>query len=197
MAKNSMDKYEKYDMMKPFLKDGDIFLFRGNSWLSKSIQFFDKSYYNHTGIGLWVYVSGVKRYCIIDMNENDRSGNGCRIDWMSGRIKDYVDFDVVRVVQQNKIVKALKKVQSFSELRVGYDYNKIFAFIFHRLFKSVNLKKIIRSIFGEGKSNRFICSELVQEFCLEAGVKCYSEHKMFSPQDIIRYMDKEEIMFIH
>ena len=190
------NNYGKYIQVRGNLKDGDIFLFRGKSWISRAIQFFDKAYYNHTGVGLWIYIGGEKRYCIIDMNEDDRNGNGCHIDWMSIRIKSYIDFSVVRPIDQKNINGGINLIQNYSEEKVGYDFGKIPMFIFYSLLKNPNAKRIVRAIFGKGRSNKFICSELVQKFCIFIGIKCYDDYEMFSPQDIMRHIDTKEIEIV-
>ena len=91
---NALLKYKAYRL---FIKNGDIILFRGSDLIDKAIQFADKAYFNHIGI---VWKVG-DRYLICDAT----GGRGVNIDFLSTRMKQEVDFEVIRVKTDDLAIK--------------------------------------------------------------------------------------------
>lgn len=149
---NINDKYQGY---RPKIKDGDIILFRGNSLLSRAIQILDKAYFNHVGVAYWFK----GRLMIIDSN-----AIGVKPDFMSNRIRKYVDFCMIRpIAEKGAIDNALSKVFERAEEGTGYDFIKLINLGGLKLLANI-LKGRDFKARARGEENRDICSEFVQYY---------------------------------
>lgn len=176
-----MNCFGKYQLYRSEFKDGDIVLFRGQKLLAKTIQYFDNSYFNHVG----VCFKFKGRIMIIDSN-----GNGVRPDFMSYRMKDYVDFGVIRTKYHESIIShALSKTFERGDDMTKYD--------FLLLPRIALIKKTGINLTKLGSDNRDICSELVKHFTNAMEMNCYRDVKLITPEDFIRYRDTSltEILF--
>lgn len=172
-TQNRKDLLPKYSLFRDKIETGDIILFRGKSILSKTIQFFDKSYYNHIGIAYWSY----GRLFIVDSNEN-----GVRPDFMSYRMRDYVDFCVIRPkhIVMFKIT-CLEKCLELGENVARYDFLLLLRIACKKYF-NIDLKRL-------GDKSRYICSEYVQYYTNHLGDEKYKNVQFPSPEDFIRNRD--------
>lgn len=167
----------KYLTHRGEIKDGDVILFRSNKWLGKIIQWLDGAHYNHAGIAFW----SNDMLFIVDSNQD-----GIRPEFMSIRMKKYIDWCIVR---PRKVSKKLMRLAINKSLRRGnsvvkYDFMLALRVLFSRKFK-VDLKFL-------GSSNRDICSEFAA-FHLSSFTRCYHRLLDVTPQDLIRFADKDKI----
>jgi len=167
----------KYLTHREEIKSGDVIIFRSKKWLGRIIQWIDNSYYNHAGIAFW----SNDILFIVDSNEN-----GVRPEFMSIRMSKYVDFCALRPRKFNnkRIKKAINK-----SLRRG---NSIIKYDFFLALKILFIKKLNINFKGFYSPNRDICSEFVRYY-LDNFSDCYSSLTMPTPQDLIRYANKDKI----
>lgn len=167
---NCFGKYQKY---RSEFKDGDIVLFRGQKLLAKTIQFFDSAYYNHVG----VCYKDRSRIMILDSN-----GSGVRPDFMSYRMKGYVDFGVIRTRYSNEIINhGLNKIFERGDFMTKYD--------FMLLPRIALIKKTGINLSKLGSKNRDICSEFARHFTNAMEMNCYKDIELITPQDFVRFRD--------
>lgn len=169
---------EKYDRLRPIMKQGDLIVFRGRKLLSKIIQESDSNaYYNH--IGVVGEISGA--LFIIDSN-----GNGVHPERLSERVLGYSDFTIIRSDKDQHIIdEALKKIlKKQDETVIKYDFINGTKALFNRWFK-LNFKT--RKVY-----NRDICSMFVLPFALELEMvlPLTDMNNLFFPQDYIRQIHK-------
>lgn len=171
-------KCKEYYNIRSEIKDGDIILYRGNSILAKSIQYFDKAYYNHAGV---VKRIGDRLFTI------DMWHFGIEFIPLSRRINDYEYFCVVRPKEKDDelIKKSVDSLFEKVERDTQYDY-----FLLPRI---ALLKKTGIDLVGMGKRNRFICSELCQYFTNNLEIDCYKNVNLITPQDFIRNADENQV----
>ncbi len=162
------------------LKSGDIVLFRGTSLLSRSIQYFDKAYYNHIGI--------------IDKHRNDfiiidSNAQGVKPDWLSLRLGEYIDACVIRPIRpQHELDWAIEDVSRKAAKGIKYDYALLPRIAISRKF-GVEVKRL-------GSDKRDICSEFVKRYTSVLGIECYNKEGWITPQDFLRYLNPNEIEII-
>lgn len=167
---------EKYDRIRPLIKDGDLILFRGTGILAKIIQNCDKSYYNHIGI----IIEKLGALYIIDAN-----GNGVQADRLSYRVSKYKggDFTIVHpLCDREDIDFELRRILKRSdEKTIKYDFWNGFKELMNRKFNS-NFKV-------ELDERHDICSDFVSEYQLNLGLlnKDFINVRISFPQDTIRY----------
>lgn len=176
-----MNCKEYYNVRSEF-KDGDIILYRGHGFMSKSIQYFDSAYYNHVGIVKWI---GSRLFTI------DMWTRGIEIIPVSRRMNEYDEFCIIRPKNKSLDITnlAIESVFEKVERDTHYDY-----FLLPRV---AFLKKTGIDLVGMGKKDRFICSELVQYFTDNLNINCYKEIDLITPQDFIRYKDENEVEILH
>jgi len=176
-----MNCKDYYNIRKE-IKDGDVIAYHGNGFMSKSIQFFDKAYYNHVGIAKWIG----NRLFTIDMWHF-----GIEIVPMSRRMKTYKEFCIIRPKNKSSqfIDVVIDSVIEKIERDTKYDY-----FLLPRI---ALLKKTGIDLVNMGKKSRFICSELCQYFFNNLEIDCYKNINLITPQDFIRKAneDKVELLF--
>ena len=175
-------KCKEYYNVRSEFKDGDMPLYRGSGFLAKSIQYFDKAYYNHIGVIKWI--NG--RLFTVEMWTE-----GIIFIPLSRRMKTYDDFCIARVKNksQEEFLKAIDGLLEQVERDTNYDY-----FLLPRIafYKKTNIDLV-----GMGKRNRFICSELAQSFTDSLNVKCYENVDLITPQDFLRYKDDNEVEILY
>lgn len=169
---------KEYYNIRHLVNDGDIIAYRGNGVLSKSIQYFDKAYYNHVGV---VKKVG-KRLFTIDMWYQ-----GIEIVPLSRRINNYQHFCIIRPKNKTKeeIDLALEGVTDLIERDSKYDYFLLPRIAFY--------KKTGIDLVNVGKRERFVCSELMQIYSEKININCYKDIDLITPQDFIRHANEEEI----
>lgn len=168
---------EKYQAARPLIKNGDLILFRGRRFLAKSIQYFDKAYYNHIG----VIFQSEGHNMIMDSN-----AQGVKPDFLSDRIRGYIDFCVVSPRKtKDEIDLALETAFQKGDAGTKYD--------FFLLLRIAIIKKTRIDFSGLGSEKRHICSEFARHYtdCLD--IKCYKDVKLITPQDFLRSKDSVEV----
>lgn len=168
---------EKYYEVREQFQNGDIVLYKGSSFLAKSIQYFDKAYFNHIGI-IWKVNN---RLFTLDMWKE-----GLVLTPLSNRMKGYKDFCVLR---PKKV--SLKKIDVAIDLSLDSWTGNV-KYDFFLLFRIALIKKTGIDITGLGKKKKFICSEFAQEFCNYLGIPTYKNIKLITPQDFMRFIDSKE-----
>ena len=168
---------EKYDELRSKIKNGDLILYRGSSFLSRSIQYFDDAYYNHIGV-VWK-LGDSDRLLTLDM-----WAEGLDLIPLSRRMDGYTDFCILRPKTTQKVIKHTidELLKEWDGLDVKYDY--------WLLLRIALIKKTGIDITGLGKSKKFVCSEFAQEYVNKLGFDTYSDIKLITPQDFIRYIDE-------
>jgi ribosomal protein S6 len=175
----------KYDFVRDEIKNGDIVLYRGTSFLSKTIQRLDQAYYNHVGIVWRPADKEIDRVLTLDMWTK-----GISCVPLSRRMYGYDDFCIIRPdASKAKINKAISKViEKWDGSEIKYDN--------FLLLRIAIIKKSGIDLTGLGKKDKFICSELVQLYCDLLGFDTYSFLNIISPEDFRRFADKNfEILF--
>lgn len=177
---------ERYNTIRDSIKDGDIFLFRGTSFLAHLIRFFDDAYFTHAGIAYWQY----GRVMIIDSN-----AKGVRPDFISERIEEYIDFSILRMnTTPDKIREGM--IKAFEKADAGIQYDFIL------LLKIAIYRKTGINIAQFGRNSCDICSEWARRVSVLCGIKCYSQdvkqlQDFITPEDFIRHRDYNEIDIIY
>ena len=178
-----MSIQEKYEAYRKIAKDGDILLFRGRSFLARSIQYFDDAYYNHSAFVYW----NRGRLELLDAWYG-----GVEKVPASKRVKDYSpngDFCVIRI----------KKPGADIEAGISYVNNRWHAetkYHVAMLFRIALIKKTKIDLTGLSKRDRTICSFTTRDFTNAAGVECYKNIHLITPHDFIRYADGDEVKIL-
>ena len=176
---------EKYTHLRPFLKKGDIVLFRGNRILAKIIQNCDSSYFNHTG----VIIECSKALGICDAN-----GGGVQWDRLSWRMRKYVDFCVLRPLASEK------EVETQLELLLKRSDDKWLKYDFLNGLKGLINRKLKKSIFTiKPLSNKFICSTEISNYAISLGMVTeeFSNIVLPFPEDYARYCNRQNTQIIN
>ena len=168
----------KYTEIRDQIKNGDIVLYRGTGFLAKSIQYFDKAYYNHAGVVWRPEGEGIDKILTFDMWTD-----GLDCIPLSRRMEDYADFCIIRPnVSQSTINSALAHVLENWEGRdINYNYML--------LLRIAMIKKTGIDMTGLGNKNKFICSQFAQFYTDLLGESTYSNINLITPEDFRRYMD--------
>jgi len=171
-----------YNEIRHTIGSGWIVLFRGKSLLSKTIQFFDKAYFNHAG----VVVKYGDRLFIIDSN-----ARGVHPEFLSHRISQYEDVCFLQPLYSKEILdSAVEKVLSKAEEGIKYDFLLLPQIAIKRYF-GIKIKM-------NDNKRRDICSEFVRRYTLEIGSNTYSQESLgsveISPQDFVRNIDLEYVI---
>lgn len=172
-----MNIKEKYKQARPFIKNGDIVLFRGKHLLARLIQYFDSAYYNHAG----VVVKFNDRFLILDSVRK-----GVKPDFLSERMNEYQDFCVLSPIRTDtEINKALDMAFDRGDSKTRYD--------FLLLPRIAILKKLKIDFTGWGSDGRDTCSEFAKYYTDCLNIRCYEDIHLISPEDFIRYRDAREM----
>lgn len=177
-----MNCKDYYNIRSEFM-DGDMVLFRGNGFMSKSIRYFDDAYYSNICVVKWVG----QRIFIVEMFRE-----GIRFIPLSRRMKFYDNFCIVRIMKvigHEKMLLAIDSILEKIERDTKYDY--------FPLLRIAIYKKTGIDLVGMGKRGRLICSELAQSFTNSLRVRCYKGVELITPQDFIRKSDPNEVEILY
>lgn len=168
---------EKYKLLRNEIKNGDLILYRGSSFLAKGIQYFDKAYYNHIGV-VWK-PEDCERIMTLDMWQE-----GLTCLPLSRRMEGYKDFCILRPIVSEEKTKASISVslEEWEGREIKYDTDLI--------LRVAIIKKTGIDLTGVGKKEKFICSEFVQHYCDFLGIDTYSKINLITPEDFRRFVDK-------
>jgi uncharacterized protein YycO len=135
--------YYNIDRLKKVIREGDIILSHGNSFISWAIRVFTQSYWNHATM----YIGNE---LIIEANEK------C-VEILP--LKKYENKDIYVYTNKSLTNKERKTIVNGVLKYNGtvYDYKQLFQFIWYFLTLQRNNGK--RKMMGN--RNRFVCSELV------------------------------------
>jgi len=167
---------EKYLKLRENIENGDLLLYKGTSFLSKSIQYFDKAYYNHIGV-VW-RPEDTSRVLTLDMWEQ-----GLTCLPLSRRMEGYSDFCILRPkVSSQQISRAINaSLQEWDGRDIKYDTML--------LPRVALIKKTGFDLSGLGKKGKFICSEFAQYYCELLGLNTYNFLNLITPEDFRRFID--------
>jgi hypothetical protein len=179
-----MNIEQKYDLLRPHIKEGDIIVFHGTHLLAQIIQNCDSAYYNHMGV-------------IIECNSAlgicDANGNGVQWDRLSWRIAKYhhsgSDFDIIRPLNNREEVRQQLRILLLrsDEKWVKYDFINGVKELLNRKFES--------SIFKIKLNNdRAICSSNDAKYAINLGIMTdeFAKQRIQFPQDYIRYLNADK-----
>lgn len=179
---------DKYEQNRNNIQTGDLILFRKeNSALSRSIQKFDKAYYNHIGL-VFSFSSGPdKRNFVMDSN-----AKGVKPDLLSDRMKKYQDFCIIRPRsdwrQDPEVVAAVGRVLQRTEQNIKYDFTLLLEIAIER--------SLGRKVIDIDQTDRDICSEFAYRYAKELYTIAFDYTKKnwgwISPQDFLRVRAKNE-----
>jgi len=169
----------KEDIEKLFAnsKQGDIILFGGSKGLmGKLIRYFDNATYTH--IGIIVVIEKIP--FVLDM-----WSQGIELVPLTKRVKIYDKCLLLRpttiLTDNDLFVNNILKQWEENE-DIGYDY-----FLLPRIAIA---KKLKIDTIAWGKKDKWICSELVQEYC-SYFTSTYDNIHLITPQDFVRYKDEK------
>jgi hypothetical protein len=174
-----MNIEEKYQTIRPSIKDGDLVLFRGTKLLAKIIQNCDKAYFNHIGIVMETHGA----LLIVDSQ-----AEGVVADRLSKRIKDYKNGDFCVILSIEKVLDAeLDRIMERQDKKdILYDYGNGFKELMNRKF-GWNLKI-------KANEDKDICSDFVYEYALRNKFILPFENRVAFPMDYIRHRDKDNTL---
>lgn len=169
---------ENYSSVREQIKDGDLFLSKGSSFLSKSIMYFDKAKYSHIGM---VKCMGDRLWAI------DMWYYGIEVVPLSRRIMTQKEFCILRPKNKTheELNIGLEKIIGSVETYTKYDY-----FLLPRiaLYKKTGINLGVL-----GERSRFICSELAQYYTNSLKIRCYEDIELITPFDFLRHKNDDEI----
>lgn len=172
---------KKYEELRSDIRNGDIICFRGTSFTSKLIHYFDKAYYSHIGL---VFVSNNRLFMI------DSNSHGVNPKFLSEVMHASSDFCIIRpqAWSDNQISTSVGIVFDRAERRIKYDFNLMPQIVLFRVFGIVK---------DFEKSARDICSEFVRRFTRRLSPKsiCFEQPNIptnfITPWDFILYADEK------
>jgi hypothetical protein len=173
---------QRYEAIRPKIKNGAILLVRGSKALAKTIQWADDAYFNHSAL----IFDANGRHMVLDSN-----ALGVRPDFLSQRISEYVDFVILNPIGYDQ-----KQLDRAVDLAICKDLQLDIKYDFALLPKVLVARKLGRKINHDLDSNRSICSvftgyhyaKLLGEYSWvnEALKKNY-----FTPQDHMRFINNK------
>lgn len=171
-----MDKKIAYYEKRSQIPNGSIVLCHGRSLLSKTIQWADSSYWNHSEL---VYWAGNRLMCI------GANVDGVNPHFLSNVIEDYADFKIIypnpSFFNQRQIDTAVEYTLDYTEKnRMEYDY-----FLLPRVLLARKLRLPVKRGIPYGKT---ICSmftgfHYAKRIGVEEWVNHASKENFFTPQD--------------
>lgn len=174
-----MDIQIDYWLSRHSIPNGSIVLFRGASALSKTIQWADNAYFNHSELVFW---AGPRLMCI------GANANGVNPRFLSNVIDEYKDFEVLipnpKYFSTDQVQQAVDSVLDYTEKdRMEYDY-----FLLPRILVYKKLHLPVKREIPQGKT---ICSMFTAyHYGKRLGVPEWSgyveKHNFFTPQDHLR-----------
>lgn len=168
---------EKYKTLRNKIKNGDLVLYKGTSFLAKAIMYFDKAAYNHIGV-VWK-PEDCDRLLTLDMWQD-----GLTCLPLSRRMAGYKDFCILRPkVSDDRIKSSIAlALEEWDGRDIKYDNQLI--------IRVAMIKKFKLDLTGLGKKDKFICSEFAQHYCDFLGLKTYSDINLITPEDFRRFIDE-------
>ena len=173
-AQSEKKKNIGYDVVRPHIKNGDVFMFQGKYRSSFFIQWSTKSVYSHAGIAVWWN----KRLMVMEAVEE-----GVRIIPLSRKIEGYRGnvewFTCNREISKGDRLRMVIFAQE--ELGKRYAKWKTIVFAWKILFKrKLNEKDELR------KENKLFCSQYVAGIYNSVGLdlKEGRADRFMSPEDI-------------
>lgn len=167
---------KKYEELRKEIKNGDLILYSGSSFLAKAIQYFDKAYYNHIGV-VWK-VEEADRLLTLDM-----WAEGLTCEPLSKRMEGYKDFCILRPKANKEIIDdAVNKLLTFWE---GHNvkYDSLL------LLRIALIKKTGVDLTGLSDKDKFICSEFARAYTNEL-FDTYKALDIITPEDFLRFIDE-------
>lgn len=180
-----MDIEEKYNKLRPLIKDGDIIIFHGTGLMAKLIQFCDKSWANHTGI---IFKSHGALFI------EDSNANGVQSDRLSWRIKKYKggDFKIIRPnIDRQLIIDELSNLLMRGDSKwIQYDFVNGTKELLNRKFRTKFKIKL--------HEDYSICSAYDANYAINLGIvtKDFIKLAIVFPQDFLRYLNYEKAFII-
>ena len=169
---------EKYFDLRKEIKNGDLILYAGTSFMAKSIMYFDKAYYNHIGV-VWRPEEN-ERVLTVDMWTK-----GIDCVPLSRRMAGYKDFCILRPKTSSENIKS-----AISLLMDEWDGREI-KYNYWILLRLALIKKTGIDLSGLGSnSSKFICSQFAQYYCDVLGFKTYNMVNLITPEDFRRFIDE-------
>ncbi len=185
----------KYKAYRALAKDGDLILWRkNNSIMASLIRFFDNHYIDDSGKKVkdpakWNHISVVYWGRAKRLLNSDAWSNGVASVPCSHRVRYYDDFMVLRLntTKPQFINQAIDKVLLNDWVAdVPYDH---FTLLRIAIWKRTG----IDFTFLGDPYRRAICSRLAQKFCMACRIGCYNFIDKITPQDFVRFADKDEV----
>lgn len=176
---------EKYKLLRPSIKNGSIILVRGNSFLTRTIEWADSSYYSHALVVFKTH--GDRLLCLQSM------ASGVVPYFLSREVYNNVDFCVLNLkVNQQKIDDAVNTVFSEAEAGIRYD--------FAELVKILLKKKLGFKFKNMQDGNENICSVFAGYTFASRLIECYKDlyhvQGYLSPGDLLRASNEDEISIL-
>ena len=172
---------KKYEENRHLIRTGDVGLMVGKSLLSKSIQYFDNTKFNHV---LIIFESFGRKFVV------DSNAPGVHPEFLSSRMNKYIDFRILRPKRpEGKIISALKLLLT-PENPIEYD--------FQLLLRIGIIRKTGLNLTGLGSKEKDICSEYFRKYSDILEMKEYNYEKLplITPGDIDRYLNPENMEII-
>ena len=135
---------ERYQAIRPKIRNGAVLLVRGNSTLSRTIQWADDAYFNHSAL---IFEAG-GRLMVLDAN-----APGVQPEFLETRISQYVDFMVL-----NPVGYDIGTLNRAVDLAIRKDIQKNYKYDFMLLPKVLGQRKMGIKVNHNLDSNRTICS---------------------------------------
>ncbi|MBG3875898.1 hypothetical protein FVW20_02360 [Desulfovibrio oxamicus] len=167
---------EAYPQIRATLKSGDLFFTSGNYLISKAIQEVTNSPWSHVGI-IFV-IPSIDRVLLLESVED----MGVRFAPLSKYLSDYEGKAPYKGMIVTATVSGVEDTVLATLAQKGVDQ-------LTRPYDKAEIGRILaRVILGKGKLRRdkeYICSELVYECFINAGISLHANPKGFvSPEDI-------------
>ena len=174
-----MNIIDRYNSIRDEVPSGSILLVRGSSALSKTIQWADNAYYNHSAL---VFKAN-DRLMVLDSN-----ALGVRPEFCSQRISEYKDFCFLVPIGYDN--RSLNNAVDFA---ISKDLQKDFKYDYALLPKVLLAKKIGLPINHNLDTSRSICSVFTgYHYGMLLGEYKWVNEAMrkdyFTPQDHIRFI---------
>jgi hypothetical protein len=159
---------DEFDSFLNTLQAGDVILFKDESWISRSIQWFTDSDWNHVAL----YVGDGY---IIEATEV-----GVEKNLLKKRLKHCVRMLSLRK-DLNEEARKLIIDKAHALVYEGYDFVQFICLFLYFLLRKIGIR--IRQLVLN-KRTQMICSEVIYVCYLTAGIKLSEKPEIFTPQSI-------------
>lgn len=152
------EPYNNYLQHRSAMQDGDVLLFKGQSWLSKIIKWRTQSDYSHAGIVVWW--NG--RLMVLEA-----IGQGVLARPISYNLEHYTG-DIEYFRPQQKIATEVRtSMAQFAQAQLGKKYatRRLVGFFFKLIFK-----RPLQSQDSSEAAGRYFCSEYVADIYAKNGL---------------------------